>query len=101
MKNEFDIFKCPFIEECNEAEERAQYYYDNEVTETFQVPECKMPFLVFKSSREPICRVTFDPDAPDADLNKYAETMREHVKMYKKPLLERIHDFFGGHYDKQ
>lgn len=101
MKNEIDIFKCPFLEECNEAVERAQYYYDDEVAETFQVPECKMPFLVFKESGGPICRLTFDPDAPDADLNKYAETVREHVRMYKKPLLKRIRDFFGGHYDKQ
>lgn len=87
MKNKFDIFKCPFFGECNEAEERAQYYYDNEVNKIFQVSECKMPFLVFKMSGEPICRLIFDPDMPGADLNKYAETIREQVRIFSGDIM--------------
>ena len=94
MRSEFDIFRCPFFEDCTASE--ADYFFNDSPTATFFASECKMPFLVFKTTGDPICRLTFDPDAPDARLDRYAETLRENVRMYRKPIREKIRGIFGG-----
>lgn len=95
---EVEIFRCPFVDQCRVPE--SSLYYDDEVTETLQAPACKMPFLVFKASGSPICRLTFDPGDPDANLDKFAETMHKHVRIYTKPLFYRIRDLFRRRHDK-
>jgi len=101
MKNEIEIFTCPFITECNKYQYDTDCFYSDDELKLFIIPECKMPFLVFKQTGDPICRLTFDPNLLGADLETYAKTIREHVRIYRKPLLDRIRDFFGGAHDEQ
>lgn len=95
MSKEQIIFRCPFYDKCPK-DEPLEVYADNEIIIDIPAPECGHPFLLYKYTGDPLCQLTFDPDDPEFNLERYSETVLDHVRLYKKPLKQRLKEIFGG-----
>ena len=84
MNNNF--YRCPYFNDCHA--DSSHFYFDNKLDQSVSTIECKAPFIV-KKNNSPVCALTIVEDE-----FKDFEGLSSMVKIYKKPLLKRIKDYF-------
>lgn len=84
MNEKIIIFKCPYFDKCYES--KTYFYVDDDPIEVCENKKCKAPFLATKHN-EIMCGLVID------DIEKYPKAIKL-IKLYKKPLKQKIKDFF-------
>lgn len=84
MNEKIIIFKCPYFNKCYES--KTYFHADDDPIEVFENKKCKAPFLATKHN-EIMCGLVID------DIEKYPKAIKS-IKLYKKPLKQKIKDFF-------